>query len=281
MTIYNDFRIQQDIARTINGGRLERVSDTELQWQPDQNGSIGLYNGTSWEIITPVINPSAANDATTISGSSLSSDTNYDVFATPSGSTFNLEFQEWAGDTVRYQDPVRFEGVYIYEDNEEGHKKRWLGAIRLNNSSYFADDEYQRFIVNYYNSKIKICEGYASSSPYWDYNTSAYREFGGGTTVTRSEFICLSDDMISYDGSLHLTTNTITLQTGLSINTVTAINALPVQSFYLSNGPKDVVIGGKMTPFIGYNWVTVVEYARVVTGNTSNRHRWRSNSLRF
>jgi hypothetical protein len=68
------------VARTTNGGRMEYVSDTELQWQPYQHGSIGLYNGLNWEVITPVSNPSAANTVTTISGGALAVDTNYDVY---------------------------------------------------------------------------------------------------------------------------------------------------------------------------------------------------------
>lgn len=144
--------------KTVVGGRLERYSDTELRWEPYESDTIGLWNGSGWELVCPSGVIQAFNDFTTISGSAAAIDTNYDVYATyESSDNFILEFQEWAGDVSRYQDPVRFEGVYVYEDNEAGKKKRWLGIVRLRNDSgnKFTDDRYRRFIFNKYNQVEK------------------------------------------------------------------------------------------------------------------------------
>lgn len=181
------------IARTTNGGRMERVSDTTLEWQPHLHGSIGLYNGLNWEVVTPVNNPSASNTATTISGGALAVDTNYDVYLTyASAASATLEFQEWAGATSRYQDPVRFEGVYVYEDNEAGRKKRWLGIVRMDDDSgaKFKDERQKRFVCNSYNTTPKTVSTYNTNSTW---NTAGanqvFREYNAGSGQVRGYFL--------------------------------------------------------------------------------------------
>jgi hypothetical protein len=270
--------------RTFNGGRLERVSDTVLEWQPYYNGSIGLYNGSNWELITPSSNPSASNDATTISGSSLAADTNYDVFGTISGTTFNLEFQEWSGGTTRYQTPVDFEGVKVFEDTEDGRKRRWLGTIRMRSDSgaKFTDSDNQRFVSNFYNKLSKPCYGTASSSPSHDY-TESLREFsGGGSAVTRLEFVnCWAPTIIILQGSLFMDVNT-SADFGYGINTVESISTIPYVKITSPPGLNNYALPGSYTSDnAGYFYVTALEQNRSDTGNTSNRHRWICESIMF
>jgi len=147
----------ESIARTTNGGRLEYVSTTSLEWQPHTNGSIGLYNGLNWVICTPSTNPSLANNATTISGAALTYDKNYDIFARYiSETSLTLEAQEWATNTGRYTVPSRFQGILVENSTTDlGRQRRFLGTVRLINSSgaKFVDSETRRYVSNYYNRK--------------------------------------------------------------------------------------------------------------------------------
>lgn len=147
------------IARTTNGGRLERVDDTTLEWQPYQHGSIGLFNGLNWEVVTPDSNPSAANTTTDLDSTTLTYDTNYDVFLKyESATSASLQFKAWTNDTTRAVSLTRFEGVYVQSDTAEGRKLRWLGTVRLRNDSgaKFTDSSSQRFVMNHYYKIEKI-----------------------------------------------------------------------------------------------------------------------------
>jgi hypothetical protein len=277
MTIYNEFRIYQDIARITNGGRLERVSDTVLEWQPYTNGSIGLYNGSSWEVITPDSNPSAANDATTISGSTLVSGTNYDVFGTPSGTTFNLEFQEWSGDNTRYQNPVRFDGVKVYADTAEGRKKRWLGIIRLDGvtgDSYFTDSETQRFVFNNYNPVDKKARAYLDSSGSYEYTTGSFREANGGEDMVRGELISDGENDMLMIGLQKIDPNG-TGYLGLGFNADDSITGSKVQvAQYTGDGPDVLCPAAIVTPLTGYNYITLVEYGYNPSASKSKHADW-------
>lgn len=191
------------IARTVNGGRIEYVSDTEIQWQPYINGSIGLYNGLNWEIVTPATTPSAANTATTISGGALAVDTNYDVFATYVSSTeLELEFQEWATASGRYQDITSFEGIKVYADTAEGRMKRWLGTIRMDDDSgaKFKDNNTMRFISNYYNRINKGLVAYSedlySSDTYDSSMSSSWEAWNNNSDDWKLEAVFLGIDTI-------------------------------------------------------------------------------------
>lgn len=158
--------IQQTVAPTVVGGRLELESSTEIQWKPYYNYSIGLYDGEQWKIVTPSGLVQTFNDFTTISGTSVAVDTNYDVYAKyESQNNFTLEFQEWAGATSRYEDPQRWQGIYVRDLTDEGKKMRWLGTIRMDDDSgaKFKDQMDKRFINNHYN---KITKNFGINCPY-------------------------------------------------------------------------------------------------------------------
>jgi len=253
------------IARTVNGGRIEYVSDTEIQWQPYINGSIGLYNGLNWEIVTPATTPSAANTAVTISGGALAVDTNYDVFATYVSSTeLELEFQEWATASGRYADLVYFEGIKVYADTAEGRMKRWIGAIRMDDDSgaKFKDNLYQRYVANYYNTINKVVKTYNSLSSNWSYNSATIRELNGGTNQTRGYFICLyNTKLYPVHHQVYTVDTTYRYDCGIGLNDTTAFTDPHLN---IQNGSADDLIVGGTTavqPIMGLNYITQVERA--------------------
>jgi hypothetical protein len=151
----------ESISRTLVGGRLERVSDTSLEWQPAENGSIGLYNGLQWITVTPNSNPSATNSVNDLDSAALTYDSNYDVFAEWLNEYgFTLVFKKWTDATTRAVSPERYQGILVYDAHTDaGRKRRFLGTIRLRNATgaKFTDQTDKRFISNYYNKQNKIC----------------------------------------------------------------------------------------------------------------------------
>jgi hypothetical protein len=174
-----------NLVKTINGGRLELVSTTQINWNPAQHNVIGLYNGSAWELVSPTGTISLATPATqtTISGAAITYDVNYDVYANYLASdNFSLVLQEWAtssGGGTRYVTPQRFQGVLVYDSTTNGLKRRYLGTIRLANiaGAVYADQKDKRFIMNYYN---KVRKTFGKANMY-----AADTHIASSTTVWR------------------------------------------------------------------------------------------------
>jgi hypothetical protein len=155
-----------DIGRTIVGGRLERTSDSYLEWQSYINGSIGIYNGSAWSLVTPSSNPSLQNTANDLDNNALTYDYNYDIFAEwVSSSSFYLRAKKWSGDTTRGFTLYRHEGVLVLDNTANGVKRRFLGTVRLRNDSgaKFTDTKNQRLVANFYN---KVSKSLGIDNPY-------------------------------------------------------------------------------------------------------------------
>jgi hypothetical protein len=159
-----------NLVKTINGGRLDRVSNDQIDWNPVEHNVIGLYNGSAWELVSPsgtisLVTPSVQ---LTISGAALTYDTNYDVYADYlAADNFSLVAQEWATASGRFTPPQRFQGVLVYDLTAAGTKRRYLGTIRLADVGAgvagYTDQKNKRFIMNYYN---KINKPFGKTNPY-------------------------------------------------------------------------------------------------------------------
>ena len=113
---------------------------------------------------------------------------------------FTLEFQEWAGDISRYEDPTRWQGIFVRDLTDEGKKKRWIGTIRLRNDSgaKFTDSVTQRFISNFYNRKktnLRINIGGSE----WTYNSATPRRANNNDS-SKIELVTCSNDMVCFTG---------------------------------------------------------------------------------
>jgi len=109
-----------------------------------------------------------------------------------------LEFQEWAGATSRYEDPQRWQGIYVRDLTDEGKKMRWLGTIRMYNDSgaVFKDEESYRYIANYYNKKPKSLFVRNPTSSWDTQSNSTWREFNNGTGQIRGYFLSLEPEIL-------------------------------------------------------------------------------------
>jgi len=192
--------------KNVVGGRLEKYSDTELRWQENISDTIGLWNGNGWELVCPSGTIQAFSDSTTISGSALTYDTNYDVYATyENADNFTLEFQEWEGDTSRYEEPTRWQGIYVRDLTDEGKKKRWLGTIRLRDDSgaKFTDSESQRFISNFYNKRsVALTKQLTDSSGWYAYTSSTWR-IANNVSSHKVEFVLCENRVVELEGGHH------------------------------------------------------------------------------
>ena len=182
--------MQQSLAPTIVGGRLDYYSDSEIRWNAHQHYSIGLYDGEQWQLVTPSGLVQGFIDSTTISGSALTNG-NYDVYAKYlSQDNLELIWQEWSGDNSRYETPQRFDGVLVRDLTTEGKQMRFLGIIRVDESGNFIDTNIKRFVFNYYNKKLKTVYARPSDTGSWSYSGGAWVTWNNGSNYYAAYCLC-------------------------------------------------------------------------------------------
>jgi hypothetical protein len=262
--------------RPQQGGRLEYYTDTILKWEPYLYGAIGLYTGTTWVSVIPsATNVYFTTASAAMNGVALTSSKNYDVYARYQNATaFELGLYPWDSDTARTVTPSLFEGVYVHENTTTSGKQwRYLGTVRLNASTYFADVENQRFIVNWNNKKLKHVRTYntygaALTIPA---TVNAWFELNAATQV-KGEFLSLSSDLSLAGavmmGGAGMYENYInfTYHCCMSLNSVTA------QATYSFRGSKyepnqSAWVQGlslhapvMIAPVFGYNYISLLYY---------------------
>ena len=275
ISLYN---IQQTIAPTVVGGRLELESSTEIQWKPYYNYSIGLYDGEDWKVVMPSGLIQAFIDSTTISGSGLSNDTSYDVYAKyESQDNFTLEFQEWAGNNSRYEAPTEFQGVLVRNLTTAGKQMRWLGIIRVGTAE-FLDEDHHRYIFNHYNKKRKSLWTRQSDTNYYQYSTETVRECNGGSNWYRAWFICNEPiEMGCFVCGANWTQNTnCYFIFSVNFNTTTSLNPLNWRVGQDSDASGDDRWSfGRTTrtSIEGLNYMTMLEYA-YQTSQVNAGYQW-------
>lgn len=262
----------EDVARPMVGGRLERVSDTSLEWQPDQHGSIGIYNGLNWVVVTPPNNPSITNTVNDIDSAALTYDYNYDVYAEYSTEySFNLVLKKWTDNTTRAVTPGRFQGVLVYDATTDvGRRRRFLGTVRLRNDSgaKFTDSVTQRYISNVYLLK----EGYLYKVPTQNdhtYNSSTWRKFNADDSSKMELVVSTTRFLMAKAKLLTISSNSNTsAQIGLALDTTSSYSGITGNCGYNAPSYNPIALyNGNVAA--GYHYLYMVEQssANIATCN--------------
>ena len=268
ITIEQLAELESGLIRTLQGGRIDRISDSVLEWQPHKHGTVGLWNGNLWLPITPTVNPQLLTSDLDIDGAALTADTNYDIFAEYyDEDTFKLVAKVWTGDNSHTV--PRFNGVLVEDEDSDGYKRRYLGAVRLNSSGNFEDDQRRRFVVNWDHWVVKQVRVRCNTAANWNYDgDGAVVELRNGSNVERGEFICIHSG-VHYCGGASIFRNQRgysdepargRTDIGASMNTV----ANSSKGWWGYSDGKDYRIPatsitaiGQEYPSIGYNYVTI------------------------
>lgn len=185
--------IEVALVRTLQGGHIVANDSSTLIWEPYTHGSIGLWEGSRWELVTPSgeYTSLTVTSGIDINSDPLATDTIYDVYAGYVDSeNIDLILAPWTSDTMREHAPERFEGILVYDnDTELGKTKRYLGSIRLDSSGNLVDSSTQRFIANWDHPVPKSLETYNSSSSDWSRDAWGYVEYKYGNDQIRGELI--------------------------------------------------------------------------------------------
>jgi hypothetical protein len=139
---------------------------TTLYLTPYTSGSIIIYNGANWvSYLTPEVS---------LALGTLTNNTNYDVFASYSGSV-GLSLVAWTNSTTRATALVRQDGMYV---KSGATSQLYVGTIRTTSTTTTEDSFLNRYVWNMYNRVPKIMR-VTESTATWTYATNAYRSANG------------------------------------------------------------------------------------------------------
>ncbi len=178
-------------GRYVCGGRLTLASGTPvttsdvtaatvLYFTPYWHSEVALYTNGAWQSYT--------FSERSLSLSSLSADTNYDIFLYDNAGTLTLQAVAWSNNTTRATDLARQDGVYVKSGAPE---YRYLGTIRTTGTAGQCEDSVaRRFVWNCYNRVL--CQMVAvDTTDSWTYTVQAWRPSHNNTTdgVGRVSFV--------------------------------------------------------------------------------------------
>lgn len=172
----------------------DQTAKTTVYFTPYRGTNISVYDGSDWNIFT--------FSELSLSISSYTADTNFDIFIYDNSGTLTLESVAWTDDTTRATALTTQDGVYV---KSGATTRRYLGTIRTTSSTGQCEDsEDRRFVWSYYN-QVKKHQQARVSSPLHTYATQAYRPFKNSTVVgeTRYEFVVGLDTYATTKHNLH------------------------------------------------------------------------------
>jgi len=252
------------LDNTVNGMRLTLESGqpvsvsnqnakTTLYLTPYISNRLALYYDSKWNIYETA--------EVSLSLSSLTASTAYDIFAYWSGSAVVLEALAWSTLTARATAIVRQDGVWVKSGDAT---RRYIGTIIINASGGQTDDAYtKRFVWNLQNRVKRPCWT-TNTTNSWTYATAANREHNNGTGQLRFEFVCGLDSYVNAENHGRLTMGGASTGGYLYVS-IDAVN--PPNNFDYIDVYTDLVRSG-VRPFynvrlatVGYHYITQVEYA--------------------
>lgn len=256
---------------SVNNGRItlqsgdptyyNDISGSTIYYCPYLGNNISLYNvsTSSWQLYS--------FNEISLGLSSLTTDTNYDIFLYDNGSNLVLERVAWSNNSTRSVALVYQDGVLVKSGSLN---KRYIGTIRSTSTNTTEDSASRRFIFNINNKISKILS--ASDNTTHTYTSSTIRSYRNITTLglTRTEFIIgLSNQPIDLTCNSVFSTETTTSSVGLSIDSISVFNTSAVNTTYISPGPA-LVLYNTSSDYItnlnaGYHYIQLLQSGSSIT----------------
>lgn len=208
-----------------------------------------------------------------VSLASISSGTNYDVYARYS-SGWAGSLVAWTNDTTRATALARSSSSgLLYKSGDEEYL--YLGTIRASGAGTCEDSAAKRYVWNMYNRAAKSMFA-SDSTASWTYTTAAFQEQRGQSTegTSRVGFVRgLDDDRITASRTSVSSNSSATVRQtasiGLDSSTTTAAGATAsCAQMSVTNAITSNTATYAGFPGIGYHTLRILEYS-VATGTTT------------
>jgi hypothetical protein len=233
---------------SINGGRLtltsgnpvttsDVTSATTLYFTPYRSDRLALYDGANWRIYSFTEKSLALGTLTT--------GTNYDVFAYASGGSVTLDntsLVAWSSNTARATALVQQNGVWV---KSGASIYRYLGKIRTTGTTTTEDIALNRFVFNAANRVRRAMRRYETTGA-WSYNSVTYRPWNNNLSNRLQVVVGLDEDAIRVDFQSQTASgvdwvaiglNSATTPTGLKqvYNAQASNSTVPIQTWMIRN----------------------------------------------
>jgi len=160
------------------------ISNSTLYLTPFNGAQIGLYNGTAWVQLTSA--------EVSLALGTLTSGTNYDVFAYSNAGVLTLELLAWTDNVTRATAIARQDGVWC---KSGALTRRYIGTIRTDSTTTTIDEPSCVYVVgpakNYlYNAYNQVACGLKVTDPAstWTYTSATFRAMNN-TAANRVETV--------------------------------------------------------------------------------------------
>ena len=187
---------------------------------------------------------------------------NYDVWAYWTGSAVAIATDFWTNNSTRATSLTTQDGVLVKSGTSGTY--RYLGTVRLANSTQLTDAVAQRYLWNYHHRrdlKLKILDATAS----WTYGTAAWHQVRSTTTNRVELIVGVAEVAVDLRADLTVATSATPATTGIGIDSVSA-NSADITNEVYPNGSLGLshcqLIDYPAAGYHAYNWL---EYARYGT----------------
>lgn len=169
-----DFRLTLTTAVPIT--TTDVTSAGTIYLTPYVGNRIALYSGTAWELL------SSAEVSLALT---VTSGTNYDVFAYNAAGTVTLELTAWATDTTRTTALVLQDGVWC---KTGALTRRYLGTIRASGSNVTEDSLLQRYVYNF-NHRVPRFGRVQEATNSWAGDAASTWRYANNTSTNIVQFV--------------------------------------------------------------------------------------------
>ena len=237
------------VDNTINGYRLSLSSGdptptldltgaSTLYLNRYKSNLMSLYAGANFVI------RSGGDTSVGVPGSA---NKNYDVFAFWTGSTINIETQEWSTDTARNIALSRLGGVWVKSTELN---KRYVGTVRVVAGPFFEDSRAKRFVWNQDN-RIDRTVANTDTTVNWSESSTTYHVPNGGNSAWTIEMVHgFAEDVVDVQANILFQASTalsnadaLSLTFGLDSTSSQAANAFAGATQNISNADLTTVTG--------------------------------------
>lgn len=235
---------------------------TTLYFTPYVGSKIGLYNGSSWDIV----------DFTqlSLSLSGYTANKNYDIWVYNNSGTATLESTIWTDDTNRATAIVRQNGIFC---KTGALTRRYVGTIRITGTTGQCEDSIKdRFVWNYYNRVIKDLVAMDTTDS-WNYTTATWRAANNNTTDGVGRVACVigvSEDPIDARRpfAVRNSTGNVFVSGGIGIDSTTTDSCQFKCSVWCQAAP--LIQSSLLTAYLaaGYHYIQSLEWS-TASGTTT------------
>ena len=198
---------------SINGFRITGVSATPVMTAdstslstiyltPYKSGTIALYNGSTWDLLSSA--------EVSISVTSRTTDLPFDIFAYNSSGTVTLELLDWTSATARATALVRQDGVWC---KTGALTRRYVGSCRARSATTFhwvesGSDAPAKFDLFNADNRVRVPFSCIATTNTWNYTTATWRQAQGSTNYQVDIMVGLQEE--GFQAALQATSSTST-----------------------------------------------------------------------